>query len=128
MAIYTRFGMRVKVTEARMIPVWIERLPSEIRWHYAPKKATRRTKELREEPVWHIKATYDHGDDMDGALVCDGKWMALDGFVADNGIRELHEHCHTLNCDDLFKFAEWRKANGPKASELYKLEPKNNIA
>lgn len=114
MAIYTRFGSLVRLTAARMIPVWIEHLGSEIKWHYAEKKPTRRTKELREEPVWHVTAEYE-----DGGLVCDGKWLNLSGFVADDGINEIIAKCHDIAPDVPAKFEQWNKAGGPEASALF---------
>lgn len=114
MAIYTRFGSRVEFTAARMIPVWIERLAGEIKWHYRPKAPTRRTKEIREEPVWHVTAVYDGGE-----VVCGGKWMNLGGFVADGGISEIMARCHELAPDAPEKFEQWSKADGPDASALF---------
>ena len=49
MAIYTRFGSEVTLCDARLIPIWIEKRPTETKWHYTKptktgKNATRNTR------------------------------------------------------------------------------------
>ena len=129
MTIYTRFGSEVKLTAARLIPVWIEHQGFRIKWHYVPKEPTKRTKELTETPIWHVKAEY-----VEGGLVNDGKWIVLSDFVGDGGWAVIQAECERLNPEDKAAYEtwntspQWKGENGPKASAAFKLEPKKNIA
>lgn len=114
MAIYTHYGTRVDFLTAQFVPVWIERVAGEIKWHYAEKKPTKRTKELREEPVWHVTGKFD-----DGKPLHEGKLVSLAGFVADDGINEIVAECHRLNPDHAAKFNEWNKTGAPNASHFF---------
>ena len=123
MAIYIN-GCEIKITDARMIPVWIEHQRSRIRWHYREKAPTRLTKKISEEPVWHFRATW-----ASGPQVCDGKWFAISGaMTADVGIGEIIETAHHLAPAVKSRFERWAKADGPRASEIFDALPLTAIA
>jgi hypothetical protein len=123
MAIYTRFGSEVKLITARLIPVWIEKLPSEIKWHYAAKKPSKRTERIDEVPLWHIQAEH-----VDGDKCCDGKWVSNHVYVADGGWAEIQTECERLNPGDAWKYTQWNANKKAKAGDIFDPEPEKNIA
>lgn len=129
MAIYTRFGSRVALLSARMIPVWIEHTGAAIKWHYRERLPTKRTKELRESPEWFVTGRFD--DDREGhggqKPLHDGKLAFWGGFVADDGAKEILTRCQELAPQELEKFERWNRADGPKASELFELADTKSI-
>jgi hypothetical protein len=123
MTISTRFGSDVKFVEAKPITVWIEHRPGKVVWHYSAPPKKRRDATVREEPAWHVRADY-----LDGSHACDGKWIFVGSFVADNGINEILAECRRLNPDGKAKYEEWAKKSGPRASDLFGLTPDKDIA
>jgi hypothetical protein len=115
MATYTRFGEVAQLTEARLIPMWFIKMPSEIRASYTkprkvPKKAT-----VEEFPSWHYRGTGDKG-----RRICDGKWVeAATSLRADDGWREIQDRLNELNPEDATKWKEWNKAGAPEASHFF---------
>ena len=114
MAIYTRYGMAVKLTDAKIIPMWSETRRGEIRQHYNKPKQTKRTIEIEEMPTWHVLASYE-----DGRKLSDGKWIPLGNFNADDGIRELHATVHALCPAWEDKWNEWVPMYGPSQTEVW---------
>lgn len=115
MAIYSRYGDAVKITSARLVPVWIERRQGEIRWHYKAKKPGKHTDKIEEQPVWHVIATYE----KDGDPVVDGKLFPISNLVADHGFKELVEVCEGINPQDAAYLEQWVKADGPELLALF---------
>jgi hypothetical protein len=113
MAIYTRFGGEVTICEARLIPVWVVKLPAEIKWFYS--KPTRRFKNVREMPFWHYRGVYT---DI-GNPVCDGKWCDAANLVADSGWQEIDARLIELCPDGPEKYQERNKADAPAASHFF---------
>lgn len=103
MAIYTRFGSEVQLLTARLVPVWIERLPGEIKWHYAEKKPSKRTEAIDAMPCWHVTAK----DKKSGRMICDGKLISANEFRADDGAAEIHDTMQKINPDHRDRFMEW---------------------
>lgn len=108
MAIYTRMGSLVQLTEARIIKVWttVGNIGNgvECKWHYAkPKRTSKWRKDVRVETmhVWHVRAKYL----PDGEPVCRGDEIPLHEFVADGAIQEIIAECYRLNPKD----AKWEK-------------------
>ena len=123
MAIYTRFGTAVELTEACFSPIWIERRSGEIKRHFTKPKRTKRTLEIEETVGLFVRVKVvdqrqDHGPS--GRMLYDGKWMDLIHLVADDGIRELHNKFgQMIGADELAKFESWNKKDGPEATALW---------
>src|SRR5215813_13472384 len=94
MAIYTRFGTPVQLKSAREVPVWIERRPGEIKWHYTEPKRTKKTLELDCVPVWHVTAEATDGSAP--RMICDGQELCVNEFRADDGFREIIATCEAM--------------------------------
>ncbi len=122
MAIYTRYGSVVTITEMRLIPVWIERHPSEIRWHYKRPEKAPKTSVIEETPIWFYRGKYENGED-----VCDGKWVTCNDLRADDGWKEIETKMAELNPEDIRKFNEWNKVGAPNASHFFNPELTRNI-
>lgn len=115
MAIYTRFGSEIELLTSRLVPIWVEHKPGEIKWHYsAPKKVGKRSK-VNEMPMWFVTARYIE----DGKPVCDGKLFNGAELKADEGSREIWLKMHELNPDHKAKDELWNKAGSPSASEIF---------
>ena len=123
MAIYTRFGSEVKLTEARLIPVWIVKHPSKVKWHYTPQDWGKTVVRVDETPIWHVKGEYG-----EGGLLCDGKWVVLSDLVADGGWKTIQDECERLNPENAKKYHLWNQTGGAAASEIFKPEPVANVA
>lgn len=103
MAIYTRFGSEVELLTACLVPIWIEELPGEIKWHYSEKKPTKRTKKITAMPCWHVT-----GKDVEsGELICDGGTFSANELRADNGTNEIYEAMWKLNPKHKDGFQDW---------------------
>jgi len=113
MAIYTRFGTAVTLCDARLIPVWIEKTPSEVRWHYSKPKARKGAK-VEEHPMWHYRGWY-----ADGKPVCDNKWVDANGLKADDGWKEIEAKLLELCPDGQEKYEQWNKSGAPQASHFF---------
>jgi len=123
MAIYIN-GCEITLTEARMVPVWIETRSGRILWHYTEKKPTRLTKEMSEQPVWHFRGTW-----ASGSPAYDGKWVALShAFSADGGFEEIMTAAHTLSPTAKADFERWAKDDGPPASAIFTAVPIKEVA
>jgi hypothetical protein len=124
MAIYIN-GCEIEITDARMIPVWIEHQGYRIKWHYREKSPTRLTKEIREEPVWHFRGKWAH----DKKPAYGGKWFAISPAMrAGRGIDEIIETAYRFAPDAKTQFEEWAKADGPCASEIFATIPLKEVA
>ena len=51
--------------------------------------------------------------------ICDGKWLDLNTFRADDGIRELMFKVMDLDPVGVAKAEGWNKVGSPEASELF---------
>lgn len=124
MAIYIN-GCEIEITDARMIPVWIEHQGYRIKWHYREKSPTRLTKEMTEEPIWHFRAKWV----SDGQQVYGGKWFPITGAMrADMGIDEIMGTAHRLAPNVKDQFEAWVKSDGPRASEIFAMVPLKEVA
>lgn len=115
MAIYTRFGKEVNFTAAKIIPMWSEYRNGEILHHYSRPESTKRTKKIEEMPTWHVTAIYA----ADGHALSDGKYTAAGNFVADDGIREIHDVMHALRPSWEDDWNRWNKVGGPDQTEVW---------
>lgn len=124
MAIYIYDG-EIEITDARMIPVWIEHQVHRIKWHYREKLPTRLTKKISEEPVWHFRGRWV----KNGAPIQDGKWFSISGaMTADRGIEEIVETAHRIAPDAKSQFEKWAKTDGPRASKIFAMVPPKEVA
>ena len=114
MAIYTWSGAKVTLTEARLIPVWVVKMPSEVKWCYARPAKLRKGAKVEEIPAWHYRGTYE-----DGEKVCDGKWVDVSRLKADEGWNEIGAKLAELCLDGAEKYNAWNKADAPAASEFF---------
>jgi hypothetical protein len=119
MAIYTRFGGEVEITHARFIPVWVERTPDAIRWHYSRPKKTRAGAKIEEVPIWHYRGRYVGDSNPRHWHVCDGKWVDANSLKADGGWPEIEAKLIELCPDGPAKYREWNKAGAPAASHFF---------
>jgi len=115
MAIYTRLGNAVKLTAARLIPVWIEQRRDAIGRHYAKPTKVRRGSRVDELAVWHVQARYVGS----GEPVFDGKWLSCGFLVANGDWKEIQAELEGLNQADHDKWNEWNKAGAPEASHFF---------
>ena len=113
MAIYTHFGSKVTLCDARMIPVWVEHKPYETKWHYKPAKPGKKST-VEEMPVWHYRGWYE-----DGKPVCDNKWVNATNLRADDGWNEIEAKLLELCPDAEEKYEEWDKSSAPSASHFF---------
>ena len=90
MAIYTRFGSEVTLCDARLIPIWIEKRPTETKWHYTKPTKTGKNAKIEEYPIWH-----------------DGGWQEIQA--------KLDELCP----DGSEKFEQWNKKDAPSATHFF---------
>jgi hypothetical protein len=101
MAIYTRWGVRVNLLSADLIPVWIEQRRGEIKWHYSEPRRTKQTVEVERVSIWHVTAEYaEHSKDgscKPGMKLWYGRSEPTNSLVADDGIREINNKCRELN-------------------------------
>jgi hypothetical protein len=77
-----------------MIPVWVVKTRSEIKWHYSAPKP-KRGATVEEMPIWHYRGRYVKDD----RPVCDGKWVDANGLVAQAGWPEIQAKLEEL-CPD----------------------------
>ena len=103
MAIYTRFGSEIELLTARLLPIWIERLPGEIKWHYTERKPSKRTKEITIMPCWHVTAK----DVESGEPICGGGTFSANELKADNGMTEIYDAMWKLNPVHKDGFQDW---------------------
>jgi hypothetical protein len=115
MAIYTRFGSEIELLTSRLVPIWIELAPGEIKWHYSKPVKVHKKSQVTEMPMWFVTAKYIE----DGLMVCDGKLFNAAELKADEGSREIWLKMHDLNPDHAAKDALWNKAGSPDAHELF---------
>lgn len=123
MAIYTRFGTAVKITEARIIPVWIVNTGHEIKWFFRTPK-TKRGWEVEEQPIWFFKGQ----DAADGHPLCDGKWINANSLRADEGWKEITAELHRINEIDVILFNQWNKAGAAEASAFFDRVDERQVA
>lgn len=109
MAIYTRFGSEIELLTARLIPIWIEQLPGEIKWHYSEKKPSKRTREITVMPCWHVTAKYVE----DGKLVLDGQEFSSNELRADGAVQEIYQAMWTINPAHKDAFQDWCAGKKP---------------
>jgi hypothetical protein len=114
MAIYV-FGEEIEIIEARMLPVWIENRPGEIRWHYGPPKKLSKKSSVTEQPMWHVKAKWKDS----GKSLSDGKWLTLTHIKADDGMHEIFPVLHALAPEEIVKFGKWNTTADLKASDIF---------
>lgn len=115
MAIYTRFGSVVTLTDARLIPVWVEHCSGEIKWHYTTPTKMRRGAKIEEMPIWHYRGKYADN----GTQVCDGKWVCANDLRADGGWKEIQSALSGLCPAGEKKFQEWNRAGAPGAAHFF---------
>ena len=98
--IYSRFYVPVNFLTAREVTVWIEKLPGEIKWHYAKPKPSKRTQRIDPTPVWHVTAEYaansEDGSIKKGMPVCDGQLICVNEFRAEKGTVEINDACKAV--------------------------------
>ena len=110
------------MTEARLIPMWFVRTPSEVRAHYTkPKKVPKRPSQRR-SPHGMTEEPETEG------FICDGKWTEAAFLKADDGWREIQAKLDELNPEDATKYREWNKADAPEASHFFKPISENEAA
>jgi hypothetical protein len=115
MAIYTRFGSEITICDARLIPVWVETRPGEIKWHYAKPDKVRKNATVEERPIWHYRGWFaDNGEPLHG-----NKWVEASGLKADDGWPEIKRKLDELCPDGAEKFEAWNKAGAPAASHFF---------
>ena len=116
MAIYTRFGTPVDFVAARFFPVWIEQRPGEIKWHYREPKKIGKKASVKVMPITHVQAINlaDHNDP-----IRDGKWMDINNFRADEGMKEIMARVVDIYPKVQIDFDKWNKADGPEANVLF---------
>lgn len=107
MAIYSRIGVKLTLTSARLVDVWIENTPHQCKWHYAePKKVGKRSK-IDTMRVWHATAEYAEvskdGSCQPGMKVWGGREEPEGSFVADDGWQEVRAEFYRLNPADAAK-------------------------
>lgn len=108
MAIFTRFGSKVVLESARLVPIWttLGNIGNgvELKWHYEePKRTSKWRKDVKVEgpmSIWHVTARYDddrpgHG----GTSPIEGE-RDLSSLVADEGLAEILAECRRLNPTD----------------------------
>jgi hypothetical protein len=123
MAIYTRFGSEIKITAARVLPIWRRVAPGRISLHVKkPKQPARGKTTIEESPNWYVKAEYS-----EGGLIHDGKWTTPWWFVADNGHHEINDTLKSLNPDDWAKLNEWNKADAPDMLHFFETLPEKEV-
>lgn len=123
MAIYSNGGVKITITSARLIPVWVQRTPGRLDWDYQPPKPTRGA-EIEEMPIWFYQGAYADS----GRPVCDGKWCNSGLLRADNGFQEIQAELDRLNPDHAAKWHEWNKADAPDASHFFPPVAPSDIA
>jgi hypothetical protein len=82
MSTFTRFGEEVRLTEARLIPMWFVRRPSEVKAYDTEPQKLPKTAQVEEFQSWHYRGTgkggrVDRGDRLQGR-----RWMAGDPVKA----------------------------------------------
>lgn len=115
MAIYTRFGTRVKFVSASPFPVWIVNYGDRIKWHLREPERTKKTKEIHPTPVWFatVMTDDDRPDHGRGHFLSDGKGVCINEFVADDGMREIVAACEAIAVvDDKARLKKWNES-GP---------------
>ena len=115
MAIYTRFGSEVTLCDARLIPIWIEKRPTETKWHYTKPTKTGKNAKIEEYPIWHYRGWYSEKGDP----VCDNKWVDANGLKADGGWQEIQAKLDELCPDGSEKFEQWNKKDAPSATHFF---------
>lgn len=109
MAIYASGHLRVNFVTARLVPVWVEKKPADIKWHYSePKRVGKRSK-VRREDIWHVTAEYAEaskdGSCRPGMKLYGGREEPIfPGFKADGGIREILDECYRINPGDAERY------------------------
>lgn len=116
MAIYTRMGCSVELTQARLVPIWIERHPGEVKWHYSQPTKLRKKSKVECVPMWFYKGDYT---EIPFAPVCDGNWTDANSLRATEGWKEISAKLTELNPGDAAKYEEWSKTNAPEAWHFF---------
>ena len=96
MAIYAPFGGLIRLTAARIVTVWVETMPGEIKWHYAEPKKIGKRSTVETMQVWHVKAEWPDT----ARPVWNGQEEPCGSLRADDGWPEIEAELYRLNPAD----------------------------
>jgi len=124
MTIYTRNGLPIGLSSARIIPMWVEKRPGKVKFHYRKPDKIAKGATLEERPSWHYRGYYIDSS----SPICDGKWVDAVLLVADDGWQEIEAKLNELCPGAREKFNAWNKQGAPDQEHYFQRIRPNEAA